>query len=51
MTPLNRIRKLSFPVLRPESSVRMVWDVVVGLLSLYSLIYVPVYTFFDHAEV
>ncbi len=42
---------VQIPVLRPESTVRMFWDLAVGLVSLYSLIYVPVFTFFDQQEV
>ena len=45
------LNKINVPVLRPESTLRMIWDVAIGLLSLYSLIYVPVYTFFDQPEV
>jgi hypothetical protein len=42
---------LHVPVLRPESTIRMAWDIVVGGLALYSLFYIPVFTFFDHREV
>jgi len=47
----NLPEKIRIPVLRPESTVRMVWDVIIGLLSLYSLVYVPVFTFFDQPAV
>jgi len=38
-------------VLRPESTFRTAWDLITMICTLYSLIYVPVYTFFDHEDV
>ena len=47
------IQRLRFhvPVLRPESTLRSFWDIFTGISILYSLIYLPIFAFFEQPEV
>lgn len=51
MKNMKWLKKIHVPVLRPESTLRTIWDISIGLITLYSLVFIPVFTFFDQPGV